>query len=136
MDQKIKVTLSAPAKVGGKIHAAGKELEVTAAELDHLKKAGAVGGKAFDAGVDLTDWKARALSAEARAIEAEAQRDRLQGRVLELQKETGEAVLRAEAAEAAMTTNVASDQKPEGNPAPDASAVTATKKATVSAKKS
>lgn len=40
---------------------------------------------------------------EARAVEAEAQRDMLQDRVLELQKDVGEAVLRAEAAEAGKT---------------------------------
>lgn len=130
MDHKTEVTLTAPAKVGGKFRPVGAVVEVDATELKHLKKAGAVSDDKSavtqSAQADAPDAQLAAavdeqalelvkleaelgelatlLSAtEARAVEAEAQRDMLQDRVLELQKEVGWAGQGAEAAEADKT---------------------------------
>ncbi|MDF2141244.1 hypothetical protein [Paenirhodobacter sp. CAU 1674] len=133
MDPKTEVTLIAPAKVGGKFRAVGAVIDVDATELEHLKKAGAVpDDKSIVAQAEqadapdalmaqlaaAVDEQALAIveleaelgelatllgATEARAVEAEAQRDMLQDRVVELQKDVGEAVLRAEAAEAGKT---------------------------------
>lgn len=98
------VTLANPAKIRGKIEHAGKVMMVDQTELKHLKEAGAIGEtipKPIDTDliedrkelVDVIAKKNEVIDAlggelkamEARAVEAEAQRDALQDRVLELQ---------------------------------------------------
>lgn len=101
------VTLATAAKIRGKIEPAGKIVVVDQTVYRHLKESGAIGATAPQSVADavlkdrtmlertiaeqsavidaLTD-ELKAM--EARADEAEAQRDLLQGRVLDLQAQT------------------------------------------------
>lgn len=109
----IDVQLAAPVKLGGKWHKPGDVLIVTSAEAEALRASGALvesigdpteaapsmpgfdetakvlAGAGIEAAVDTAMAGAdKALAAmEARALEAEAQRDLLQERVIELQAE-------------------------------------------------
>lgn len=109
---KVRIRLSGPAKIGGKVHPGGAEIDVDPNEVPELEAVGLVDGAASSPPAPGPPWSAspeaferavaetakvlaetmvgaivgddlRAL--EARAIEAEVQRDLLQGRVLELQ---------------------------------------------------
>lgn len=98
------ITLANPAKIRGKIEPAGKVVIVDQTEFKHLKAAGAIGTTAPETVTDALIADRGALeeqiaakgeviatlegdlkAMEARAVEAEAQRDVLQDRVLELQ---------------------------------------------------
>lgn len=95
MSEKFSIRLLGPAKVTGQRRQAGDVVEVDRNEFDHLVAAGVVEDRPTDevaeqvAKEDLT-VSLEALEVErnaaiARAVEAESQRDMLQGRLLELQ---------------------------------------------------
>ncbi len=120
------VTLASAAKIRGKIEPAGKIVVVDQTVYRHLKESGAIGATApqsvaevvledramleqtiaeQDSVIGVLTDELKAM--EARAVEAEAQRDLLQGRVLELQAQTAPGAKNtpaSQAAEAAKST--------------------------------
>ena len=120
------VTLATAAKIRGKIEPAGKIVVVDQTVYRHLKESGAIGATApqsvaevvledramleqtiaeQDSVIGVLTDELKAM--EARAVEAEAQRDLLQGRVLELQAQTATDAKNtpaSQAAEAAKST--------------------------------
>lgn len=151
MERKLTVTLLSAAKIGGKFYGAGASPEVSVRQLADLVSAGAVPrdavGQVLEAsapeGADLAAALARAETAEARVIEleaslteavvqiipelqaavieAEAQRDLLQERVLDLQRGVKTADVGAKPSQSADQQQGASDapagDAPAGKPA-------------------
>jgi len=102
MSEKFSIRLSGPAKVLGKRRQAGDVVEVDRNGLEHLIAAGVVDDRPAEGVAEQVAEKDPTLSIEAleaersaaiaRAVEAEAQRDTLQGRLLELQAQIDAAV--------------------------------------------
>ena len=127
------VTLATAAKIRGKIEPAGKIVVVDQTVYRHLKESGAIGATTpqsvaevvledramleqtiaeQDSVIGVLTDELKAM--EARAVEAEAQRDLLQGRVLELQAQTAPGAKNTPASQAAEATNSTPPKKAHG----------------------